>query len=104
MARALQTVVLRRIENRTREMRALLAVRHVRILRRPDHDALFAGLRILKELHPANRDFAHPGDQAPLVYLRFPEPAFDQDPDVAREHPEASQREELCKLPSADIA
>src|ERR1041384_148402 len=84
-------------------MRALLAVGHVLLFAPADHDAVVLRRRVVEQFHPPNWDFAQFGDLDTRKRRILCESRLHQNPQVADEHGEASQRQELGELPAGDV-
>jgi hypothetical protein len=103
MTGALEPVGGGGIEDRTREMRALLTVSDVRVVPCSQQDALVLEAGIRKQLYAPNRNLAGTGNRSNSVRRLMGEPGAYQNPEVANEHPQAGQDEELGKLAAADV-
>jgi hypothetical protein len=83
---------------------ALLAVGDIRALAGPEEQARIGGFRVAKDLRAADRDLSQPGDGLRRGRRFAPPERLDEDPDIAHEHAEAGEDEELPELAARDVA
>src|ERR1700730_10294426 len=103
MARALQPVVRLRIIDGARQVSAFLAIGNVRIRAGADHNALVLWFGECEQLDTANGNLTGASYDLSAICRLAIHPRPDEYPDVAGEHREAGQGQELRELTPADV-
>src|SRR5215469_368989 len=104
MARAFEPVVLARVIHGTREVSAFLAVAHMLTFGRSHKDAMVIFRGIGKQLYSSDRNFSQTRNRLLRIYRGFRKYRAQQNPEIADEHAETGEHEELRQLPAGDVA